>query len=354
MSAPLPTIRPTPFHVRTAEHNLGNAWVQRAGFTVPAAYGDTNQEVLAARMSAILCDISAVQRLRIHGLGAANLVRTGFGVDAAEMAAGESARVYWCNEAGALRGMGVLERVAEANYLLLAHDTDVAWFEAAAPRFEAVVRDEIGEKAVLLLAGPFAFAVLAAAELEAALRFSQGQHGALIWRGLNVSVSRVSVLGGFEITCAPDDAILVFDRLYRTGLLFGLVLAGETAREALMLESGVPIVGADFRPARAPEELEPVPAMLGLPAREGYGEKNSGVLIGVEIESVEPAPFRPVFSGDVEIGRTLRSVYSPALKRAIALAVLAPAYAAGGRVTIKGSGNPVSARICALPFLPPK
>ena len=69
MSGFLSQIQQTPFHAQTAAHNSGNLWCMRGGFTVPVAYGDPVQEVLAGHVSAVLCDVSAEQRLRLHGAG---------------------------------------------------------------------------------------------------------------------------------------------------------------------------------------------------------------------------------------------------------------------------------------------
>jgi glycine cleavage system aminomethyltransferase T len=66
--------------------------------------------------------------------------------------------------------------------------------------------------------------------------------------------------------------------------------------------------------------------------------------------------YAPVFSGVTEAGRSLRSLYSPSLKAAIALAVLSPMHAAVGTIlTLRGADmmgpREVSARVVPLPFL---
>lgn len=203
---------------------------------------------------------------------------------------------------------------------------------------------------MLQLIGPFAFAVLAAAGFEDVARLAPGRHMAVVGHGFTLGVSRFGALGGYEVACTTSDALALFDRFLRAGRLFDCVLAGETAREILLLEAGVPIVGIDFAPARLASETKPHPESIGL-APPGTGP----VLVGIELESDTPAGFTPVSVEGREAGRTLRSVYSPSLRRAIALAELAPTAAMAGTLVRVGCADGRTAcagRVAALPFLP--
>ena len=71
--------------------------------------------------------------------------------------------------------------------------------------------------------------------------------------------------------------------------------------------------------------------------------------IGIELHDETPAPRAPLLRGGRQIGRTMSSLYSPALQRAIALATVeVPAVEPGTELT--GSGR--IARVTTLPFLP--
>lgn len=348
---------PTPFHARMAEHNSANAWTKRGAFTVPAHFGDPLQEALAARVSAVMTDISAREDLRFEGAGAGALLSAACGADFETLEKGLSRAVHWRADGGGVRGIGRLHRMGETDFLLRSEDCDPAWFVPAAPRFNAEIRDETKARGVLYLAGPFAFAVLAAARLEEAALLEPGHHRDFAWRGLNVAVSRPDQHAAYEIVCAADDATLVFDRLWRAGRMFGLRLAGQEAFELLQLEAGVPLLSLDFKSAREAFAHAPSPASLGLGgALRGGSTRADLTLAGVELDGEEPAPFATLFHKDVQAGRTLRSAYSPALKGAIALAQLDAAYAAPGtmlrlrRAGLKGAEE-FTARVVALPFL---
>lgn len=347
---------PTPFHARTAEHNLANAWLTRGAFTVPAHYGDPLQEALALRSMAALIDVSAQQDLRIEGAGAASLLSAACGPAVRGLRIGHSEDIYWCADGGGLRGFGMLSRMAEQDFLLRSADADIGWFAGAAPRFDARVRDATSERALLLLSGPYALAAMVAARLEI-LPLEANRHAYFDWRGLAIRVFHRTRLGGFEVSVAPEDATLVFDRLYRAGRLVRLRLAGEEALQLLQLEAGLPLPYLDFTPARSSFARTPSPRALGFAnPEEADGGAAGPVLAGLELESDQPMSYVPVFSGVTEAGRSMRSLYSPSLKAAIALAVLSPMHAAVGTIlTLRGADmmgpREVSARVVPLPFL---
>jgi aminomethyltransferase len=347
---------PTPFHVRTAEHNCANAWTALHAFTVPAHYGDPHQESLAPRLTAALFDISAHEDLRIQGAGAAALLSAACAAPLGGLSPGQSQDVHWCADGDGLRGTGLVSRLGKDDFLLRSEDADIGWFAGAAPRFEAAVRDITCERGLLFLSGPFAQAILEAAGLQVS-HLAIHRHADHDWRGLAVTVLRKPRPRGYELACAADDATLLFDRLMRAGRMFGLRLAGEDALRLLRLEEGLPRAHADFTPAREPFAREPAPASLGVEdARGAAGMGDHSVLAGIQMDGAEPAPFAPVFCGGSAAGRALGSAYSPALRSAIALAQLSASCAAPGtRVTIRrlDAAGPQELRgmVVSLPFL---
>lgn len=347
---------PTPFHARTAAHNGANAWMQRGRFSVAAHYGDPHQESLAARLSVVLADISAAQDLRVHGDGAAALLSGACGPAVRGLSIGRSERVYWCADGGGVRGFGMLSRFGEEDFLLRGNDADIGWFAAAAPHFGAEVEDVTASRALLLIAGPYALPLMIAARLEA-VPLEAGRYAPHDWQGIPVTLFRSPIAGGYELSCPPDHALIAFDRLFRAGRLVGVRLAGEQAKQLLQMESGIPLAHADFAPAREPFAQSPPPAALGIddPAAPATAA-HTPVLAGLSYESDEPLPSVGLFVGGMEVGRSQRSLYSPAFRGAIALAQIQAKYAAAGtRLTARyadSSGvRDVFARVVPLPFL---
>jgi glycine cleavage system aminomethyltransferase T len=358
-----PAAFPTAFHVRTAEHNLTNAWLTRGGFTVSARFSTVTEEALAARFACALADITPVGRLRFSGAGGVALLSSACGESVTALAVGAAQPVYWTTQAGGVRGTGVLARLGPTDFLLVSVDIDLAWFSAAAVRFAATLRDQTAKHGFLMLAGPMAPALLAAAGLADAARLEPLRHTVAGWRGLKLRLSRW--LGaGYEIACDAADGVILFDRLMQMGAGYALTLAGHEAVELLALEAGALTPGLDFTPARHAGESEPSAAALGLDAGQALR-----VIAAVECDSETPSARAPLFReaastlqtrefqlSQPPIGTVLRAAYSPALRRTLGFAMLERAHAAPGtRLVLRRFGESgleeVPARVVPRPFL---
>ena len=347
------TLRATPFHARVAEANRRNAWENRNGFTL--ASGEPG-EALAARFGAVLADVSWHGRAAIYGARAGEFVSRLLTRDASRLRPGEALKALWLNDAGGVRGIGTVARTGAQSFVLVSAVEDFGWIADAAALYGVAVRDVTGEEGVLTLLGPAAGKVLAAAGLERdpgplALR-------KFFWRGLDVTLSRLG--DGYELWCAPDDALVVWDRIVKAGRPFALCPAGQRALDIVDLESGIVQPGGDFVPARDGTAREPSPQSLGLGGlvdREHAFNGRAGflaagpdkVLAGILFDCETPAPQTVLLRGGLAVGHTLGSLVSPALRRAIALAVLDADAAAPGTALTAGSA---ACRTAALPFLP--
>jgi aminomethyltransferase len=333
-------LRASPFHARTAAANCDNAWLTRNGMTLSSHFTSVEQEVLAARTAVAIADISARWRLAIEGAAAEAFLARLVTRDPAALAPGAAFKALWLSDAGGVRGAGVVARFGRETFHLIAAAPDADWIGAAADIAGARARDVSSESGGIAVIGPYAKATLKGAGLEtdvAPLAFRK-----LSWRGLDVTLSRWGEHDGYEIWCAGDDAILVWDRLIRAGEPFGISPAGIAATDLLDIEAGIARPHLDYRPAQARDDAEPSPGALGLKrlidaehkgfnGQKGYlAAKPARRLVGVEFDTVEPAPFTPLTLKDRIVGHTLRSVHSPTLRRAIALASVDVAAAAEG------------------------
>lgn len=343
----------TPFHARTAERNLAHSWVKRGAFSVPAQYGEPHQEALAARVSAVLIDATALEDLRIEGRGAVGLLAAACGPHIRDLAVGASLPVHWCADGGGVRGLGSILRFSESEFVLRSADADFGWFASAAPRFAATVRDVTRERGVLLLSGPFARSVLDAIGFKSEGLFEDGVLRVNDRRGLEVTLWHDPQLRSFQISCAADGAQALLDDVLRAGQPMALRLAGQHAFDVLQVETGALAPNVDFTPARTPFAREPLPSALGLNSGPGTGtDASSRVLAGLELDRDEPRSFAPVYRETFEVGTTLRSVYSLTLRRAIALAQLMPQHASlGTKLCVRNGAEEIHARVVALPFL---
>ncbi len=361
------TLNATPFHARAADANRHNAWLTRNGVTLAQRYDSVEQEALAARLNVVIADISWRWRATLEGASAEALLSKLMTRNAAKLVPGEAFKALWLSDAGGVRGAGVIARLGRETFQLTASAPDRDWIASAATTMNVQMRDISQDSGGLGLIGPYAAATLKAAGLDTELEPLAFRK--LSWRGIEVTLSRWGEHGGYEIWCAPDDCVVVWDRLMRAGAAFGIMPAGVSAMDVLDLEAGVPRPVLDYKPAREASDAEPMPATLGLEplidgAHHGFNGRRAFLaakpkrkLVGLEIDSDMPAPFAPVLLNGNVVGHTLRSVYSPALKRAIALATVDDAAAATPlSVTLpsdmaKPEMRKAAARLANLPFL---
>jgi aminomethyltransferase len=322
-------LRLTPFHECSAAANRGNLWCARNGVSVAAQYDDANAEALAVRTGAVLTDISWHWRVRLEGARVGEFLVRLLTHDARMLLPGESARTLWLADGGGVRGEGIIARESANSFLLVSSCDDREWVAAGAHLFGVTTTILSDVEGALAIIGPYAHAVLAAAGFgDAPPPLAFRKCG---WRGYELAISRFGA--GIEFSCAAANAAALWEQLLRAGASSGLVPAGLLALDILNLEAGAPQPGLDYTPARAGHARKPLPRALGLQSlvdernRQFNGRgallaaaPESRSLMGVEIDANSHAPNTPVMTGERVIGRTLYSVYSPALRRAIALA----------------------------------
>ena len=364
-------LRYTPFHGRVAGLNRLNRWTERNGFTLASDFGDACQEVLAARTRVVIADISWRWRFFVKGAQAAQCLSRLVTRNVADIAPGESVKALWLNDSGAVRGAGVIARYASDSFFVASAATDQNWFSAALSAFDVTLVDVMEQEGGVALIGPYAAAVLTAAGLESDIPLLGFRK--LFWRGLDVAISRWGEQNGYEIWCAADDCYLLWDRLTRAGAPFGIEPAGLSAADILDIQAGVPRPARDYLPAKDGFVTDPKVESLALESlvdekhllfngRAAWlanRDKSKVTLVGVEFDSETPASFTALMRNGAVAGHTLASVYSPVLRRAIALAQVDRSQAAPGntfKLTLPGSlekpENPVTvAHVVKLPFI---
>jgi aminomethyltransferase len=366
------SVRPTPFHIRTAEGNRDNAWCEKNGFTLAEHFGNANDEAVAARMSAVISDISWRSTLVVSGQRAKDFLSRLSTRDATSLEVGRAQKALWLNDAGAVRGTGAIARLESNEFLIVSAADDRDWIEQAASLFAVGVAHSPRD-AGLAVVGPYAAQILEGAGLNVGLELLSLEH--VNWQGVEVVLSRLGELGGFEIWSKEDDALVVWDRVLHAGRGLGIIPAGAAAMETLDIEAGVARPWRDFEPARDASATTPTPQALSLeklvdPEHKTFnGYKNWTAslrrparrrIAGLVIEGEEPLSFASVEKDGRKVGRTLTSRYSPSLRRAIALAEVDAALAVGmASLNVvappsltAGDGVRIKAQLAPLPFLP--
>jgi aminomethyltransferase len=325
-------VRATPFHVRTGALNRNNSWSSRNGATLATCYSDAGDEALAARSRVVLADISWRWRIAFEGERTSDFLSRLLTRDPAKLSPGTAFKALWLSDGGGVRGAGALARYGRDAFQLVSSAPDGDWIARAAAQFRVTVRDVSEQEGGVAIVGPYARAMLQAAGLNADLEPLAFRK--LFWRGLDVTLSRWGEHAGYELWCRADDCLAVWDRLMRAGVPFGAQAAGLAAMDLLDVEAGIARPQRDWQPARDGLAGAPSPASLSLESlidesHEKFNGRTAWLnvrepepqkLVGIEFDSEIPAPHAPLLSDVQIVGRTFSSFYSPALRRAIALA----------------------------------
>ena len=178
--------------------------------------------------------------------------------------------------------------------------------------------------------------------------------------GCTCLLSRTGYTGedGFELYCAPKDAVKLWNALLEDGKENGLIPCGLGARDTLRLEAGMPLYGhemtdditpkqtglgifvkmdkADFIGKKAMEEM-------GTPSVKRCGLKMIGR--GIARENC------PVYAGDKLIGHTTSGTHCPYLGGAYAMAIVEKEPAPlGAQVEVEIRGKRVTAEVVKSQF----
>jgi 4-methylaminobutanoate oxidase (formaldehyde-forming) len=175
---------------------------------------------------------------------------------------------------------------------------------------------------------------------------------------------RVTYVGelGWELYCATDLGLALWDTIWEAGRGHGLVAGGYKAIDSLRLEKGYRVWSADITPEDTPFE-----AGLGFAVKLDKGD-----FIGRDALLAAPAPTRalrcltlddpravalgsePVRIGDELVGRVTSGGYGYTVERSIAYAYVPAQHDVGTEVAVEIFGEWVQGVIAAEPLFDPK
>jgi aminomethyltransferase len=210
-----------------------------------------------------------------------------------------------------------------------------------------------------------------------------------------VMISRTGYTGdlGYELWMSADCAERIWDAIVEAGHSFALQPAGIWALDVSRIEAGLIMLDIDYTPANKAmtDAQASTPLELGLNwaiswkkgnfiGRKALAEEkvrgSNTVLVGLEIDHREferqhhalgltvPYPFLawravvPLFHDGNQVGYATSGVWSPTLKKYIALGHLQPVCAEPGTVvtidlTVDRYRRPFNATVTKLPFFNP-
>jgi aminomethyltransferase len=388
---------PSPLHSRTAPLCLTQEWRDWAGYLAAITYQPSHEvEYFAVRNAAGLIDVSPLYKYEVTGPDALRLVNRVMTRDISKCAVGQVMYSPWCDEDGKVIDDGTISRLGEQHFRLTAADPSMRWYQDVGFGMDAKVQDVSTSLAALALQGPNSRAILK--QLFPAMELDGLRYYHLLqtdWNSLPLTITRTGYTGdlGFELWVPAGHAIDLWDKASTIGSHYGLMPVGLAALDILRVEAGLLLLEVDYTSApfaRIPQQKSS-PFEIGLGwavdlskgdfigkrALERESKKGSPrSFVGVEVDwqdleqlfgSVNLPPQVagrasrtpvPLYADGEHVGQATSMVFSPILKKYVALATVRSAYSATGtglefEVTVEYERKRAAARVAKLPFYDP-
>ena len=337
---------------------------------IPRSFGDPEQNFWNLVNDAILCDVAVERQVEIAGPDAAAFVQLLTPRNLSQCAVGQCKYVLITNESGGILNDPVLLRLEENRFWLSLADSDVLmWAQGVATHAGLDVTIREPDVSPLQLQGPKSGDIMATLFGEAIrdLKYYWLDHFELDGIPLVISRTGWSSELGYELYLLDgSQGEVLWEKLMAVGEPMGLK-PGHTS-SIRRIEGGMLSYHADMDAHTNPFELGldrlvdlEMPAnFIGKAALKQVQQQGiSRQQVGLELDG-EPLPgpntqFWPVEINGEVIGKVTSAVYSPRLKKNIALAMVASAHSAVGTAcTVQLTGETRSGTIVPKPFYDPK
>ena len=338
---------------------------------IPRDFGDPEQNFWNLVNDAILCDVAVERQVEISGPDAARFVQMMSPRDLSKMQVGQCKYVILTNQHGGILNDPVLLKLAKDRFWFSLADSDVLfWAQGLAAHGGYDVTIHEPDVSPLQLQGPRSRDIMIAlfSDWVSDLKYYWFQPASL--DGIDVIVSRTGWSSelGYEIflqNTAQGDQL--YETIMQTGKEMGLK-PGHTST-IRRIEGGMLSYHADMDISNNPFELG-LDRLINLDGdfdfigkdalrqikAQGVTQKQVGLVIDTPPLASPNTRFWPVLnaSGDV-IGKVTSAVFSPRLKKNIALAMISTDDAnIGSAVSVDMGKESVSAEIVEVPFHDPK
>jgi glycine cleavage system aminomethyltransferase T/glycine/D-amino acid oxidase-like deaminating enzyme len=349
---------------------LGDASLRPRGWAGKLWSPAIGAEHLACRRAAAIFDESSFAKILVSGVGAAALLER-LCANRVARSVGQVTYTQMLNRRGGIECDFTVTRLGENRFRIVTGTAfgqhDLAWIRQHAPDDGSVeVVDETSRYACFGIWGPLAREIL---QPLVSVDLSSASFPYMHTRELAVGrvpcvALRVTYVGelGWELYCAADLGLALWDTIWEAGRRHGLVAGGYKAIDSLRLEKGYRVWGADITPEDTPFE-----AGLGFAVKLDKDD-----FVGRDALLAAPEPERalrcltlgdpravalgsePVRVGDELVGRVTSGGYGYSVERSIAYAYVPARHEVGTEVAVEIFGEWVSGEIAPEPLYDPK
>lgn len=349
--------------------DAGAKMVPFAGYEMPVSYSGIVDEHQNVRNNVGVFDVSHMGEFILQGADALALIQYVTSNDASKIKVGEVQYSCFPNKEGGIIDDLLIYRLEENKYMLVVNasnmEKDLNWIRENAGNYRCVITDISEETALIAVQGPKSIDVLQSLtgiDLKEITYYTFRTTDFAGKKDILISATGYTGAGGFEIYCKNEDAVEIWDAIFKAGKEFGIKPAGLGSRDTLRLEMGFCLYGNDIN-----DTTSPLQAGLGWITKMNKGdfigkeileqEKAAGVqkkLVGLVLEdkNIPRQHYEICNQAGETIGEVTSGTLSPTLGIPIALGYVDIANSKEGNiVTVKIRNKPASAKVVKTPFL---
>ena len=361
-------IRKSPFFDATIEWGATGFSVYNHMY-IPRDFGDPEQNFWNLVNEAILCDVSVERQVEISGPDAARFVQFLTPRDLSQMKVGQCKYILITNQDGGLLNDPVLLKLADDRFWISLADSDILlWAQGVAVNTDYDVNIFEPDASPLQLQGPKSRDIMVKLFGESILDLKYYWHREYKWNGISLIVSRTGWSSelGYEIFLTDHT---MGNELWNHIMLIGEPLGLKPGHTSSIrrIEGAMLSYHADADISTNPFELgldrlvniDSSQEFIGKKAlvkirTEGVNKTQVGLVIECDPLGGPNTKFWPVKKGEQKVGKVTSAVYSPRLKKNIALAMLSvKSIDKSIKFQVETSHGSFPAHIVDLPFYDP-
>ena len=361
-------IRKSPFFDATIEWGATGFSVYNHMY-IPRDFGDPEQNFWNLVNEAILCDVSVERQVEISGPDAARFVQFLTPRDLSQMKVGQCKYILITNQDGGLLNDPVLLKLADDRFWISLADSDILlWAQGVAVNTDYDVNIFEPDASPLQLQGPKSRDIMVKLFGESILDLKYYWHREYKWNGISLIVSRTGWSSelGYEIFLTDHT---MGNELWKHIMLIGEPLGLKPGHTSSIrrIEGAMLSYHADADISTNPFELgldrlvniDSSQEFIGKKAlvkirTEGVDKTQVGLVIECDPLGGPNTKFWPVKKGEQKVGKVTSAVYSPRLKKNIALAMLSvKSIDKSIKFQVETSHGSFPAHIVDLPFYDP-
>jgi aminomethyltransferase len=347
--------------------NYGAKTIDFGGWDLPVQFSSIKEEHEAVRTKAGLFDVSHMGEVEVRGEDSLAFLQKIATNDVSLLKNGGAQYTAMCYEDGGTVDDLLIYKKADHDYLLVINasniEKDVDWLTANLIG-DVSIKNVSDDLALLALQGPFAEKVLQTlTDINLTeIKYFKFKDEVNV-SGVKALVSRTGYTGedGFELYCAANDAVTLWEKILEAGKEDGVLPCGLGARDTLRFEATLPLYGQELS-----KDITPIEAGIGFAVKPNKDadfngkavlkdQKEIGAarkLVGIElIEKGIPRHGYEVFVNGEEVGVVTTGTQSPTLGKNIGLALLKKEFTElGTEVEVQVRKKRLKAVVVATPF----